>query len=188
MLKKNKSLWLWVLGSVVLIVLCIVMILLFTPINNKFIENISSNTLQNTNLDNVTTQITFPAAKGKQPTFIGNFNTQLEKNNLMLVFSFYDDDAETYMKTSGTAKIRIVSDDNTIVYEGNKHISEDNFGTYVRILTKQKFDAIDIQIKISDINKSSIESGTIYLEFTIDGGKTFRELNAKTWDLPVYSS
>lgn len=121
----------------------------------------------------------------KQPSYIGNFRTQTDGDNIVLLFSLYDNN-NNFMSASGVAKIRIVSDDGTTVYSENHNINKEDFGTFTQTLTGNQFQGVSFKIAASQIKKSLDNNGKVYLQFTTGGG-SFEELESSVYGLPQFT-
>jgi len=173
-----------------LAILLILSILVLSGCNTDSTNKDTSSNSQPTVTNPATTQdttVSKPKIFDKEPTYIGNFRAQNDKDNVELLFSLYDED-NVFMSAGGTATVRIVSDDGTTVYTGTHSVSKEDFGTFTQTLTQQQFTATSWTILASQIKKSSDESGVVYLRFTTSGGTSFEELDTTVWGLPAYTT
>lgn len=175
----------------IIVMLFLISILVLSGCNtNSTTKQDPSSSSQPTTTNPTVTQNTplvKPKILDKEPTYIGNFRAQTDGEDIELIFSLYDDN-HGFMSNGGIAKARIVSDDGTTVYTGSHNIAKEDFGTFTQTLTQQEFTATSWKILASEIKKSSDTSGKVFLDFTTNGGTSFKELDTTLYGLPEYTT
>lgn len=80
------------------------------------------------------------------------------------------DKSEKYVSASATVDIRIVNDNDELVYEGTKEVTENDFGSYSNQIAGERYLA-DVRIDMDEIAEGSSSSGIVY--FTVNNPQHF---------------
>lgn len=116
------------------------------------------------------------SAIGRVETMTGwSFQYNEGTNDYSLFFGLCDS-AERYVSTSATVKIKIVNDNEEVVYEGTKEISKNDFGTYSSQIAGERYLA-DIRIAKSEIAEGSSANGKVYFSVSNSDEFSFDEVN-----------
>lgn len=87
------------------------------------------------------------------------------------------DSNENYLATDAEVDIRIVNDNDEVVYEDTKEITKKDFGTYTNQIAGERYLA-DVRIDSKDIKEGTSSNGTVY--FVVDSDYfSFDEANCK---------
>lgn len=146
----------------------------------------TTNQDSNSNLQNQPkTTETGSGLRSSNAAFIGNFMATADEKVIEARFSLLDK-SKNYVSADGTGTVRIENSDNEEIYSGTVNPKKEDFGTYTLMLTGEEFEAYVWEIPISEIEKSTSSSGTMYLNFGTKDAK-FEEMETDIWGLPTYS-
>lgn len=105
-------------------------------------------------------------------------------NDYSLFFGLCDSH-DNYISASATVKIKIVNDNDEVVYEGTKEITKSDFGTYTSQAAGERYLA-DVRILSDEISEGSSASGKVYFTVNNPNEFSFDEVNCNAlFCLPI---
>lgn len=100
-------------------------------------------------------------------------------NDYSLFFGLCDSH-ENYVSASATVKIKIINDNDELVYEGTKEITKKDFGTYSSQVAGERYLA-DLRIAKDEIAEGSSADGKVYFTVSNPGKFSFDEVNCEAF-------
>lgn len=120
------------------------------------------------------------AVKNNVETMKGwSFQYNEGTNDYSLFFGLCDKN-DKYISATADVDIKIINDNDEVVYEGTKSITEKNFGNYTNQITGDRYLA-DIRFDANEISKGTSSSGTVYFTVHNDNAFNFDESNCEAY-------
>lgn len=133
-----------------------------------------------------------------KPTFKEN-NSNIETIETLKSWSFQHNDGTSdyslffglcnksgeFISVDVDVDIRIVNDENELVYQGKKSVSEENFSYYTNKISGEQFLA-DVRISELEINQGKSLNGTVYITVSKENSVFFNEVKCEAFNcLPI---
>lgn len=107
------------------------------------------------------------------------FQYNEETNDYSLFFGLCNS-RNIYVSAPATVDIKIVNDNDEVVYEGTKEITKDDFGTYTNQIDGERYLA-DVRILRDEIAEGSSASGKVYFTVNNPNEFSFDEVNCEAF-------